>query len=74
MDEIEHERIELGTVVGKIVADMNPESPREWDNVGTMVCSHRRYNLGDEHQLSSDDFAGSRGTNAGRARREENDI
>lgn len=23
-------------------------SPLEWDNVGTMVCWHRRYNLGDE--------------------------
>lgn len=24
------------------------ESPREWDNLGKMVCWHRRYNLGDE--------------------------
>ena len=23
--------------------------PREWDNLGTMVCFHRRYNLGDNH-------------------------
>ena len=23
-------------------------SPREWDNLGTMVCWHSRYNLGDE--------------------------
>lgn len=23
-------------------------SPREWDNLGTMVCFHRRYNLGDD--------------------------
>lgn len=22
--------------------------PREWDNLGTMICSHRNYNLGDE--------------------------
>lgn len=27
----------------------DPESPREWDNLGTMVCSHRRYSLGDSH-------------------------
>lgn len=28
--------------------DWQGESPREWDNLGTMVCAHRRYNLGDE--------------------------
>ena len=32
----------------RIVQDNDPESPREWDNVGTMVCWHSRYNLGDE--------------------------
>lgn len=37
--------------------DENPESPREWDNLGTMICSHRNYNLGDE-QFDSDDFEG----------------
>ena len=25
------------------------ESTREWDNLGTMVAFHKRYNLGDEH-------------------------
>jgi hypothetical protein len=30
------------------MADHDPESPREWDNLGTMVCWHNRYNLGDE--------------------------
>lgn len=24
-----------------------PESPREWENLGTMVCQHRDYRLGD---------------------------
>jgi hypothetical protein len=32
----------------RIEPDENPEDPREWDNLGTMVCGHRRYNLGDE--------------------------
>lgn len=32
----------------KICPDHDPESPREWDNLGTMACWHRRYNLGDE--------------------------
>lgn len=41
----------------KIYQDDNPESPREWDNLGTMVCFHSRYNLGDEHEFSTpDDF------------------
>jgi hypothetical protein len=31
-----------------IQADDSPESPREWDNAGVMVCWHKRYNLGDE--------------------------
>jgi hypothetical protein len=31
---------------------IDAESPREWDNIFTMTCWHRRYNLGD-HQ--SDD-------------------
>lgn len=27
--------------------DPDPSSPREWDNLGTMVCWHRRADLGD---------------------------
>ena len=33
----------------KIMVDENAQNPREWDNLGTMVCFHRRYNLGDQH-------------------------
>jgi hypothetical protein len=36
----------------KLYQDEQPESPREWDNLGTMVCFHRRYELGDKHGLS----------------------
>lgn len=32
----------------KLVPDTSAESPRDWENVGTMVCWHRRYSLGDE--------------------------
>lgn len=28
--------------------DTDPESPRDWCNLGTMVCWHSRYTLGDE--------------------------
>lgn len=40
------------TCTVKIIRDCDPESPREWDNLGTMVCAHRRYNLGDEDGLA----------------------
>jgi hypothetical protein len=32
----------------RIVADSDYESPCDGENLGTMVCSHRRYTLGDE--------------------------
>ena len=39
----------------RIFYDESPENPRDWDNVGTMVCSHRNYNLGDE-QLEASEY------------------
>ena len=40
-----------------ISQDDCPESPREWDNLGTMVCFHSRYELGDRHDFSDpEDF------------------
>ena len=33
----------------RIAYDSDPEDPREWDNLGTMICWHNRHNLGDEH-------------------------
>lgn len=36
-----------GEVRLKILRDENPDDPRHWDNLGTMVCWHRRYLLGD---------------------------
>lgn len=32
----------------RIMNDTDPQSPRDWDNLGKMVCWHNRYNLGDE--------------------------
>lgn len=32
----------------RVTPDAFADSPREWDNLGTMACWHRRYNLGDE--------------------------
>jgi hypothetical protein len=36
--------------------DESPESPREWDNLGTMALFHNRYTLGDsDHGMSVED-------------------
>ena len=35
--------------------DEYSESPRNWDNVGNMVCFHKNYNLGDKHNFNSPD-------------------
>ena len=40
-----------------ITHDYMAESPREWDNLGTMVCFHGRYNLGDKHEYNAGDFS-----------------
>ena len=43
----------------EVFHDEDAESPREWDNLSTMVCFHKRYNLGDkEHGYNSSDFDG----------------
>ena len=40
-----------------IEQDENAQSPRENDNLGVMVCWHRRYNLGDKNEFTSpEDF------------------
>jgi len=40
----------------EIRQDEYAESPRDWDNLGKMICFHGRYDLGDKHELSSSDF------------------
>ena len=55
----EHEKATI-----KIYTDDDPhEGPRDWDNLGTMLCFHGRYNLGDSdaqddlnERYDSDDF------------------
>jgi hypothetical protein len=43
VEEIEHRGLTV-----KIYYDLEPESPREWDNLGLMVAFHSKYNLGDK--------------------------
>lgn len=33
--------------------DDAPEDPRKWENIGHMICFHRRYRLGDEHKYET---------------------
>jgi hypothetical protein len=49
------ETFEVGDLTARIVYDPSPISPREWDNLATMVCFHRRYSLGDDHKFRSPD-------------------
>lgn len=39
----------------RVETDDCPESPRNWDNVCTMVCFHRHYSLGDKHDYDNAD-------------------
>lgn len=50
------ETYENDTLKLVIIQDDMVESPREWDNLGTMVCWHRRYDLGDEQIKHPDDW------------------
>ena len=53
------EPIEIQEYKGYIIEvfhDENPESPRNFDNLGTMVCFHKKYQLGDPHSYSKDEL------------------
>ena len=41
------ETVEHAGKIIRVYQDESPESPRELDNLGTMLCNHRRYTLGD---------------------------
>jgi hypothetical protein len=43
----------IGNQIMKIEYEECPESPREWSNLGKMVCWHSRYDLGDKHNFES---------------------
>lgn len=50
MDDPVHEETYQGHTI-KIYHDNDAESPREWDNFGTLICGHSRYQLGDKHEF-----------------------
>lgn len=46
IETLEHEALTIRIFPDEIHGD---DGPRDWDNAGTMVCWHSRYNLGDKH-------------------------
>lgn len=50
------ETIEIDGYRVNIYPDLDAEDPREWDNLGTMVCFHKRYNLGDKHNFTVEEL------------------
>ena len=50
--------IEMSGHKVEIDYDQMADSPREWENLGTMICFHRRYTLGDKHGLDASSFEG----------------
>ena len=55
MEAIETTR--KGDYILEIFQDDSYDSPRTWDPLGTMVCFHRRYILGDKHDYNKDDYS-----------------
>ena len=50
------EELQVGELTVRIEQDDQPDSPREWDNFGRMLCCHGRYNLGDKHKMSAEEL------------------
>ena len=40
----------------RVIQDNTPENPRRWDNLGTMICFHRKYSLGDKHDYNHSNY------------------
>jgi hypothetical protein len=51
MEPVHTEELNGATI--EIIPDEDRDSPRDWDNLGTMVCFHSRYHLGDEQPTES---------------------
>jgi len=49
------EKIEYKGYEIEIFQSDYPEDPRGWDNLGTMICFHNRYDLGDKHNYYDPD-------------------
>lgn len=47
------EEYKLGKEGLRICWEEDPENPRDWDNLGTIIGWHRRYNIGDKNPFST---------------------
>jgi len=47
----------IGRYKIKVKTDPEPENPRNDDNLGTMVCFHKKYDLGEKHNYKSGDYS-----------------
>lgn len=54
MDAIKTETI--GDYLIAVYPDTNRQNPRDDDHLGTMVCFHKRYRLGDKHNYDKNDY------------------
>jgi hypothetical protein len=51
---MEVEKFKVGNLrVAIETDDHRDDTSRDWDNLGTMVCWHRRYQLGDKHEFKT---------------------
>ena len=48
----------IGKYKVETIHDTEPFDPRDDDNLGTMICFHNRYVLGDKHDYLSSDYDG----------------
>jgi hypothetical protein len=48
----------IGKYKVEVMIDEDPSDPRGDDNLGTMVCFHNGYNLGDKHEYDHECFRG----------------
>lgn len=50
------ETYQKGNLVINVSHDDFADNPRDWDNLSKMVCSHRKYNIGDKHDINFQNF------------------
>lgn len=46
-DMVQNEEKQIGDYLVRTYYDNYPDNPRNWDNLGTMVCFHKRFDLWD---------------------------